>query len=71
MARKKDQKEEKKPKVHSDLDGFEISVDAFGELKSNMPIDQINKFLNKNVEDKKLKDREDIEDLKKEGKSKK
>jgi hypothetical protein len=58
-------KGDKKAKVHKDLDGFELKVDAFGEIKSNIEIDKINKFLNQNVEDKKLKDREDIDDLKK------
>jgi len=54
-----------KAKVHKDLEGLNLSVDSFGEIKSSMPIDQINKFLNKNVEDKKLKDRDDLDDLKK------
>ncbi len=54
-----------KAKVHKDLDGLNLSVDQFGEIKTNMSVDELNKFLNKNVEDKKLKDREDIDDLKK------
>ncbi|MEP1094532.1 MAG: hypothetical protein ABJG78_05450 [Cyclobacteriaceae bacterium] len=54
-------KKKEKAKVHEDLDGFELSVDTFGEIKSNLPIDQLNKFLNKNVEDKKLKDRDDLD----------
>jgi len=54
-----------KAKVHKDLDGLDLSVDSFGEIKSSMPIEKLNKFLNKNVEDKKLKDREDLDDLKK------
>ena len=54
-----------KARVHKDLDGLELKVDSFGEISSNMPIDELNKFLNKNVEDKKLKDREDIDELKK------
>ena len=54
-----------KAKVHKDLDGLDLSVDQFGEIKNNMSVDELNKFLNKNVEDKKLKDREDIDDLKK------
>lgn len=58
-------KKKEKAKVHKDLDGLDLSVDSFGEIKSSMPIDQINQFLNKNVEDKKLKDREDIDELKK------
>ena len=57
-------KEDKKPKVHKDLDGLELKVDAFGEIKSNLDIDDINLFLNRNVEDKKLKDREDLDQLK-------
>ncbi|SNT19835.1 hypothetical protein SAMN05421640_2805 [Ekhidna lutea] len=54
-----------KARVHKDLDGLELNVDSFGEISSNMPIDQLNKFLNKNVEDKKLKDRDDLDKLKK------
>ncbi|MFY0689907.1 MAG: hypothetical protein JXQ90_22240 [Cyclobacteriaceae bacterium] len=50
----------KKPKVHEQLDGLEISVDAFGEIKSSMKIEKINEFLNKSVVDKKLKDRKDL-----------
>ncbi|MEM0938638.1 MAG: hypothetical protein AAF600_10415 [Bacteroidota bacterium] len=58
-------KKAEKAKVHKDLDGLDLSVNSFGEIKSSMSIDEINKFLSKNVEDKKLKDREDMEDLKK------
>ncbi len=62
MTRKK---ENDKPKVHKDLDGFEMEINSFGELTSNIDIEKINKFLNKEVEDKKLKDRDDLDDLKK------
>ncbi|WP_258105373.1 hypothetical protein [Marinoscillum sp. MHG1-6] len=62
----KNQKPEKeKARVHKDLEGFDISIDSFGEVKSALNIDDINKFLNKNVDDKKLRDREDLDDLKK------
>ncbi|MEO9482332.1 MAG: hypothetical protein ABJG47_02760 [Ekhidna sp.] len=54
-----------KARVHKDLDGLELKVDSFGEISSSMPIEELNKFLNKNVEDKKLKDRDDLDDLKK------
>ncbi|GAB4232113.1 MAG: hypothetical protein Tsb0034_04810 [Ekhidna sp.] len=54
-----------KARVHKDLDGLDLSVDSFGEIKTNMPIEKLNEFLNKNVEDKKLKDRKDIEEIKK------
>jgi hypothetical protein len=55
----------KKPRVHKDLQGFEISIDTFGELKSNMSIEKINAFLDKNVDDKKLAERDDYEEMKK------
>ncbi|WP_370090081.1 hypothetical protein [Ekhidna sp.] len=54
-----------KARVHKDLDGLELNVDSFGEISSNMPIDKLNQFLNKNVKDKKLKDRDDLDDIKK------
>lgn len=54
-------KKQGKPKVHKDLRGFEVSINQFGELQSNMNIEKINEFLNKNVEDKKLEDREDLD----------
>lgn len=55
----------KKPKVHKELDGFEVSINQFGELNSNMNIEKINEFLNKNVEDKKLIDRDESDEPKK------
>ncbi len=59
------EKEKKRPSVHEELDGFDINISQFGEIKSSVPIEKLNKFLNQKVEDKKLKDRDDIEDLKK------
>lgn len=58
-------KSPKKPRVHSKLKGFEVSIDQFGELKSNLPIEKLNEFLNENVDDKKLAEREDYDKLKK------
>ncbi len=54
-------KQEKKPRVHPDLDGFDIKINSSGDIESNFTIDQINDFLNKKVVDKKLKDREDLD----------
>ncbi len=56
MAKKK--KKEEDPKVHEELKGFKMEINSFGEISSSFSIDKINEFLNKNVEDKKLKDRE-------------
>jgi hypothetical protein len=50
------------PKVHEELKGFKMEINSFGEISSTLTIDKINEFLNKNVEDKKLKDREDLQD---------
>lgn len=65
MAKKKGKApQEEKAKVNKDLEGFDIRIDSFGEIQSSLPIDKINEFLNKNVDDKKLRDRDDIGDLK-------
>lgn len=73
MSRKSEKpaKKQVKPRVHKDLSGFEVSIDQFGELSSNLPIEKLNDFLNENVDDKKLAEREDYEDLKKSRKKKK
>ncbi len=73
MAKKNDNpsKKQGKPRVHKDLSGFEVSIDQFGELKSNMAIEKLNDFLNENVDDKKLAERDDYEELKSEKDKKK
>lgn len=48
------------PKTHKDLKGFDIKINEFGEIVSSLSIEQLNSFLNENVDDKKLKDREDL-----------
>lgn len=63
-------KKQGKPRVHKELSGFEVSIDQFGELKSSMNIEKINKFLDANVDDKKLLEKEEKERLKKEKKQK-
>ena len=59
-GKKKKDQEPKKPKVHKDLEGFEIKVNPLGEITSNYNIEQLNEFLNKNVRDKKLVHRKDL-----------
>jgi hypothetical protein len=53
------------PRVHKDLQGLDITIDQFGEIKANMNIEKLNEFLDKNVDDKKLAERADYEELKK------
>jgi hypothetical protein len=63
--KEKKSKKQEKPRVHNELKGFEVSIDTFGELKSNLPIEKLNSFLDENVDDKKLAEREDYDKLKK------
>jgi hypothetical protein len=68
MSRKKKSdkdKSKKEPSVNPELKGFDVKINTFGEIKTSFDIDKINDFLNKEVEDKKLKDREDLEFIKK------
>ncbi|MBK8489915.1 MAG: hypothetical protein IPL49_03165 [Saprospirales bacterium] len=46
------------PEVNEALKGFDIRIDEFGEITSNFEIDRINKFLNENVPDKKLPEKQ-------------
>lgn len=62
MPKKKEVNEEK-PRVHKDLDGFNIKINTFGEIQMSYDIERINQFLNDNVEDKKLKG-VDLDELK-------
>ena len=60
MPKKKPKKGE--PEVHKELKGFDIKINEFGEITSNFEVDRLNEFLNVNVDDKKLRDREDLTD---------
>lgn len=72
MSKQESPKKNKpKPKVHKELEGFDISIDSFGEIKSSMNIEKINQFLNENVDDKKLLERDDVEEIKTPKKKKK
>ncbi|HTF81698.1 MAG TPA: hypothetical protein VL947_08230 [Cytophagales bacterium] len=59
MAKKKENPNKKLPKVHPDLQGLDMTINNFGEIKSNMDIDKLNEFLNKTVDDKKLRKKGD------------
>lgn len=66
----KPEKKQSKPRVHRELNGFEVSINQFGELQTNMNIEKINKFLDENVDDKKLLEKEEKERLRNEKKKK-
>jgi hypothetical protein len=52
--RKQAEPEEEKAKLHPDLQGFNISLDPFGRVETNMNLENINSFLNRNLRDRKL-----------------
>ena len=52
--------EKSKAQVSPELEGFVIHIDSFGEIKTNFEVDRINEFLNNTVDDKKLRDRNDL-----------
>ena len=54
-------KKKKDPEIHDDLKGFDIKINEFGEIISSYSVDKLNSFLDDNVEDKKLKDRQEEE----------
>lgn len=54
-------KSKPKPRVHRELSGLEVSINPFGEIQSSMNIERINKFLDENVDDKKLLEKEEKE----------
>ncbi len=58
MAKRKYHKKKKKDelRVNPQLPGFDIKINSFGEIQSNYQIDEVNEFLDKNLEDKKLKE---------------
>lgn len=51
-----------KPRVHKELEGFDIKINTFGEITTSYDIDKINAFLNKTVDDKKLRNRKDLKE---------
>src|SRR5690554_2355944 len=65
MVMAKKSKKDDNPRVNAELEGFKMNINTFGEISSSFSIDKINEFLNNNVDDKKLRDREDVEDVKK------
>ena len=43
--------------INKSLEGFEVNVNEFGEITSTLNAEEMNAFLNKNVFDKKLKNK--------------
>lgn len=47
-------KEEDNPRIHDDLKGFNIHIDEFGQVKTTLSQEDLNSFLNEQVDDKKF-----------------
>ena len=59
-----------KPQVNPEIDGFELNINEFGQISSNFRVEKLNEFLNRVVEDKKLGERDDYDEIRKHGKPK-
>ncbi len=46
--------EEEQAKLHPELQGFNIRLDPFGRVETNMNLENVNSFLNVNLRDRKL-----------------
>ena len=57
MKKKSKKKKEDIAKVNPELQGLDIRINPFGELVSNVSLDRLNSFLDKNVIDKKLEEK--------------
>lgn len=67
-----DEKKPKKPvKKKTSIDKFDMGINEFGELTTTVTLDKINNFLNENVADKKLTEKEEKERAEKAEKAKK
>jgi len=60
MAKESNKSNKKTPKVHPELEGFELNIDSFGQIVSSIDRNKINQFLDKHLpEDKKLQNNTD------------
>lgn len=71
MKKKSRKKKQDIAKVNPELQGLDIRINSFGELVSNVSLDQLNSFLDKNVVDKKLEEKYAKEQAAQEKKAKK
>lgn len=67
MAKKKTS-DKPKAKINPELEGLSVNINSMGEVVTSYDIDKLNAFLNENIDDKKLRNREDVVDAKKKAK---
>lgn len=56
MAKRPKKNPKTMPKVHKDLKGMNIRINSLGEIEANYDVAKLNEFLNRNTDNKKLKD---------------
>ncbi len=66
-----EKKSKKSAKKKTQIDKFDMGINEFGELTTTINLDKINDFLNENVADKKLTEKEEKEKAEKAEKAKK
>jgi hypothetical protein len=64
MEKKRSSRKSTKPQLNPELEGFDIKINSFGEINTSFDVSKINEFLNRNVEDKKLVNRDDLDEWK-------
>lgn len=57
--KKNEETQEEADESKEKLEGLELKINKLGEITSTLDMDKINKFLDENVEDKKLQDEEE------------
>jgi len=62
MGGKKKSLEKKKPDVNEELEGLDVNINSLGEIQSTYDIDKINDFLDTHVDDKKLRNSDEIDE---------
>lgn len=59
MKKKKEKKSEVTRKnLHKDLQGFDIQLNAFGQIETTIQLEDLNTFLNTHLPDRKLNNSE-------------
>ena len=68
---KKKKKAQEEAQVNPELKGLDIRVNEFGEIISNVSVEKLNDFLDRNVVDKKLEEKKQNEKKVTKGRAKK
>lgn len=62
MDKKHKKGKSRRKQFHEELEGFDIRINEFGEIKSNYDVDKLNKFLNQKLGEQRLPDSDQQEE---------